>query len=519
MSGSNGAVAAGHPETARAARSMLEDGGTAFDAVLAAFCTACVVEPVLASLGGGGFLLAQPAGGAPVLYDFFPQTPARQTADGDLDFFRIQADFGPAQQAFHIGRGAIAVPGAVAGLFDIHADLCTRPMTDIVAPAVELARRGVTVEPYQSYLIGVVTPIVTYTAQAQALYESRLSPGKLMQPGETMTNGALADLFDALAHDGADLFYRGDVADRIVAFCRDGGLIGQADLDAYRAARRAPLVQTIGGATIATNPLPSFGGILIQFALALWQRSAGDAVPDGGELSDLVAIMAATNKARTDSDLGKDPSDIGPLRLLDPNLIADYAASLPGRAEAVRGTTQISVIDGAGNAASMTVSNGEGCGHLIPGTGTMLNNILGEEDIQPRGFHRWVPDTRVGSMMAPTLLRAGDGRLVAIGSGGSSRIRTAMFQVLRHLIAGRMDLDAAIDAPRVHLEDNLLSVEPGFAEAQLEPLLAAYPNHKLWDAPNMFFGGVHAAARDPATGGFNAAGDHRRAGAVAYPNG
>ena len=140
---SKGAIAAGHPETARAAAAILAEGGNAFDAVLAGLCAACVAEPVLISLGGGGFLLARRAGGEAVLYDFFAQTPKVRRAEAEVDFFPIVADFGTAQQEFHIGMGSIAVPGTVKGLFRVHRDLGSMPMARIVEPAAALARAEV----------------------------------------------------------------------------------------------------------------------------------------------------------------------------------------------------------------------------------------------------------------------------------------------------------------------------------------------------------------------------------------
>jgi gamma-glutamyltranspeptidase/glutathione hydrolase len=502
-----GAVAAGHAETAAAAHKMLAAGGNAFDAALAAVCTACVCEPALASLGGGGFLLAHRADGDSTLYDFFPQTPGRAGRADEVDFFPITADFGPAQQEFHIGRGSIAVPGLVRGLFAAHRDLCHLPLREIVAPAAALARTGVTVLPYQSYLLHILRPIFGYRAETRALYESPAESGQVRQPGETLINPELGELLDALAREGEDLFYRGEVAERIVEMCQDGGLVTATDLERYQSARRQPLVRSFGHASIATNPPPSSGGILVLFALALWDRQGRTA-----EARDLARIIKATAKARADVGLADDPSRDSVLGLLDPDLVARYDAEIRGQPFNSRGTTHISVIDGNGNAASLTVSNGEGCGHLIPGTGTMLNNMLGEEDINPRGFYAWQPDTRISSMMAPSLVRRGDGHLVALGSGGSNRIRTALFQVLRHLLDGQLTLAEAVAAPRLHYENGFLNVEPGFPAAEIDAAAAAYPDHKLWDAPNMFFGGVHAVEWDPHRGTFAAIGDRRRDG-------
>jgi gamma-glutamyltranspeptidase/glutathione hydrolase len=123
-------VAAGHPRTVAAAEAILRAGGNAFDAAVAAMAAACVAEPVLASLGGGGFVLACPAHGRPRVYDFFVDTPLQRLPRKDLDFYPLLADFGTQTQEFHIGRGSIATPGYVAGMFAVQRELGRMSMRD-----------------------------------------------------------------------------------------------------------------------------------------------------------------------------------------------------------------------------------------------------------------------------------------------------------------------------------------------------------------------------------------------------
>ena len=182
--------------------------------------------------------------------------------------------------------------------------------------------------------------------------------------------------------------------------------------------------------------------------------------------------------------------------------------------KANRGTTYISIIDDDGNAAALTLSNGEGAGYIIPETGIMLNNMLGEEDINPHGFHAWPMDVRMCSMMAPTLVVEPKGCLIALGSGGSNRIRTALVQVLSNLLDFEMPIGNAIASPRVHFEANLLNIEIGFDAGQVAELTAKFSTHKLWDERNLFFGGVHAARFDEVKDEFSAAGDPWRGGSA-----
>jgi gamma-glutamyltranspeptidase/glutathione hydrolase len=203
------------------------------------------------------------------------------------------------------------------------------------------------------------------------------------------------------------------------------------------------------------------------------------------------------------------------LRLLAPELVARYRAGIMGRAAAPRGTTHVSVVDGDGMAAALSVSNGEGCGAILPGTGIMPNNMLGEEDLVPGGWHSWAADSRLSSMMTPMAVSWPDGAVAVMGSGGSNRIRTALAQVLVNLLDRGMPLADAVEAPRLHVEAGAppaVDFElPGLAEADREAILAAWPEARAWDTRSMFFGGAHAAFRD-AHGNVHAAGDPRRDG-------
>ena len=161
------------------------------------------------------------------------------------------------------------------------------------------------------------------------------------------------------------------------------------------------------------------------------------------------------------------------------------------RSESTRGTTHISVTDRHGNMAGMTVSNGEGCGHVIPDTDIMLNNMLGEEDLNPNGFHQWQPNQRMTSMMAPSSVLLADDRRLVIGSGGSNRLRTAILQVLVNIIDFGMSVEDAVHQPRIHHEAGLLSLEQGLPHASVTALTGSHPRHKIWPELNLFFGGTH----------------------------
>jgi gamma-glutamyltranspeptidase/glutathione hydrolase len=496
-----GVVAAGHEVTAQAAIDMLEDGGNAFDAALAAMLAACVSEAVLCSPGGGGFLMARTASGTTVLYDFFVQTPRHKTPPEALDFRAISADFGPATQEFHIGAGAAAVPGFVPGLFAVHGDLGRLPMTRIVEPAIKAAREGVPLAPIHAYIFTIVSPILTASDEARRLFAPG---GALMGAGETFRNPALADMFAALAETGPELFVEGEAGRAMLAqSVQSGGHLSLEDLRAYRVERRAPLHWTHRGHELALNPAPAASGVLIAFALGLTQRWGKHGQPVSPAL--LSRIMENTNAVRDDL------AQLSPCAPAS-EIITTQLHALQGLSPATRGTTHISVIDGLGNAASVTISNGEGNGAIVDGCGFMLNNMLGEEDVNPGGFHQWAPGTRMSSMMAPTLITAPDGAITALGSGGSNRIRSAILTVALNLIDAKMSPSEAVRAPRLHFEKcGTVSFEDRFAPGARDALLRVFPDARAWPDANLFFGGVHAASRH-ADGTLDGAGDPRRGG-------
>jgi gamma-glutamyltranspeptidase/glutathione hydrolase len=480
-----GAIAAGHELTAEAAIHIFEAGGNAFDAALAALCAACVVEPVLASLGGGGFLLSRDNRGKTVLYDFFVQTPSRQKTGLALDFNPILADFGNVQQEFHVGMASIAVPGTIRGLFDIHRERAGLPMHIIMEPAIRYAREGFRINALQAYLFNVVAPIYRYSPSVRAIHANTTSPSQLPAEGQLFRQPQLADTLEQLCRESDALFYQGELGQQLVNQCRhQGGQLEQADLNPYQTIRRRPLCHHYSGYELHTNPPPSSGGLLIAYALE--QLAACPLEPKTFGSTAHLKLLAET-MALTDAARYRKPHDT--------EVFKRYELQPDKAWHTSKGTTHISVVDTQGNAASMSLSNGEGCGHMLANSGIMPNNMLGEEDLHSHGFHRWPCNTRVSSMMAPSLLFGPD-RLVALGSGGSNRLRGAILQTLYNLIDFGMPLQEAVTSPRIHLEDGHINIEPGFTAQAVESLIHQYPQHHVWTEPNLFFGGCHGIDYD-----------------------
>ena len=492
-----GVVASGHRQVTAAAAEILRAGGNAFDAVVAAGFAAAVAEPALTSLGGGGFLLARTAQGQALLFDFFVDTPGRGLRAGELEphFLPVTVRFPGSEQVFNVGMGSVAVPGALKGYLHAHRRLGRLPLPEVLAPAIQLARDGVAVTGKQAYFLGLLTPIMTLTAAGRALFAPE---GRYLREGDVHRNPGLAAFLDTLPRDGERAFYQGELAERFARDMRDGaGLLTLADLAAYRVIEREPLPVDYRGYRLLTNPPPAFGGSLIGLTLRLLEaREVADlGFGSPAHLALLVAAMREVDRRRAEGY--RSPADIDPPGALD---------SLERVRVASGGTTHVSVCDAEGNAASMTTSNGEGSGSFAAETGIMLNNMMGEDDLHPDGFHASPPGMRVASMMAPSLLLAGDRVLLALGSGGSKRIRSAMVQVIGNAVDFGFDPRAAVEAPRLHWDGERVQVEPGFDRETLDKLAERWPLNR-WAVRDLYFGGVHAVAPDGA-----GAGDPRRGG-------
>ena len=487
----DGVVAAGHPLTAQAGADALRAGGNAVDAALAAMVTSFVAEPLLTGLGAGGYMLVAPPAGDPVLLDFFVEAPGRGVDPGDREeLVPVDVSFGDAHQIFNIGPASVGVYGTPAGVCEAARRFGTLPLAELVGPAARLAREGIEVNAQQAYILEILAGIVLATPELMEVFAPE---GRLLREGETLANRPLGDALEQLGGGDAAPFYEGETAQAIVAWVRErGGQLTMADLRAYEVVAREPVRARYRGRDVLTNPTPSAGGILIVLALRLLEAGEGPPSPER-----LVEVMEAAQDARTPAFLEG---------LAAPDFQDRFLASRLGS------TTHISVIDADGWACGVTCSNGEGSGMVVPGTGIHLNNMMGEQDLNPLGFHRHPPGRRMPSMMAPTVvLRDGRAELV-LGSGGSNRIRSAILQTVVNVVDRGMSAQAAVRAPRLHFEEGVVYVEPGIDTAALE---RSGRGVARFGAPNLFFGGVHAVERDGSTGELSGGGDPRRGGAVA----
>ncbi len=463
-----GAVSSSHPLTTEAAIEMLQKGGNAFDAAVAAGFASVVTEPTLSSLGGGGFLLAHLSKSKETLvYDFFVNAPGKDAPEGVVPkMIPVQLKFKATVQKFFIGMGSVAVPGVLKGLVRIYDDLCSMEIEELIDPALRYLDEGIPLTENLLYQFEILRPILNLTEYGREIFDT--------SRGDRLYNPLLKEFLSLCSPQAwIDEFYLKGGRRLEEEMSKEGGVLTSEDMQSYEVQLHYPLECNYRGYRILTNPPPSLGGRLICIALEYLEQFHVNTLS---------------------------PSEIHLLRCSAMEEMNRYKASKTG-------TTHISIIDNNGNAASITLSNGTGSGCFMPNTGIMLNNMMGEEDLHPEGFFKTPPGKRVASMMSPTFIEK-DNRIHAVlGSGGSKRIRTAILQVILNLIDEGMAVKEAVEAPRLHLDDErVVQMEPGFDDKTVASLSKIYKVNQ-WDSKDLYFGGVNTVMGD-----YTGWGDSRRGG-------
>jgi gamma-glutamyltranspeptidase/glutathione hydrolase len=525
-----GVIAAGSADTAAAGAAMFARGGNAVDAAVAAAFASFVAEVGAVHLGGSGLAhVFDPRLGSSVVYDFFSAMPGlgRPARPERLDFERVTIDFGGVTQEFYLGRGSVAVPGNIVGLCQLAADYGRLALPVLLEPAIRLARHGVTLEPFQADTCALLAPLYTHTEAMRAIFAPG---GRIVTGGEHLFIPHLAETLEALAAEGPAFARDGHLARALVADqAANGGLITATDLTEYEVRQPGPIRVDYGEYEILLPPPSSSGGVLTAFTLKVMNRLDCASRPHGSaaHLQLLYEVMAATTRARPtwDRALRELPPDRAVAEFLGEEIVSratdEVKAALAGQrrlpfAEPTgpAATSHLSAVDDEGLAVGLTTTAGESAGYVLPGTGYIPNNMLGEADLHPLGFHTAPAGQRITTMMTPLIvLRKGQVRLVS-GSGGSIRIRSAIVQTISNALDYRMKLDEAVNAPRVHLEGEVLQCEAGYDPAAVDALEGmGYPVNR-WEKRSIYFGGAHTVARTP-DGQLVGAGDNRRGGVSA----
>ena len=500
------AVSATGPVAVDAALGAVRAGGNAVDAALAAMICAMTTEPGIVTPMGGAYITIWPADGEPEVIDGNVEMPGRGLTEerfgsGLLEF---GLSYGGGITVY-AGPGSVATPGAWAAMGLAHERHGSGEWSRVLHDAIKAARTGFHLgRAAASYLLLTMDNIFGWDEQPMA---SLTGPrGALLTAGDRLISPDLADTLEEIAEKGWREVYTGEVGRALAADQADrGGLVTEADLAAYRAVVRTPLRLTAGDWDIATNPPPSVGGPML--AVMLGQLVAADSF----DWRDVIEVQKHVLTYRTDvHDFSADLEDDG-YRLLEEVRLKGLAGLTTSSS-----TAHVSAVDSDGMACAITASSGYGSGATIPGTGLMLNNCLGEPELNRLGLHALPPGTRLASNMAPSAGRTPDGAVMAIGTPGADRITTALMQVLaRHCLMG-VDLGEAIGRSRAHVR--VARGETTRVDYERDPEIAAavaelgLPGQEH-DTHAMYFGGVGAATRS-ASGVLSAAGDPRREAAT-----
>jgi gamma-glutamyltranspeptidase/glutathione hydrolase len=454
-----GAVAGGHPATVAAGVEILEAGGNAADAAVAAALASCVAETVMTGLLGGAHAIYFDAASARARnLDCFVAVPGVGAEPREAELIHLEVLFGAELVHYAVGPASCAVPGLPSGLVALWREYGTLPWSRLVEPALALARTGVDFPPAHAACLAMLAPVMTMNEGA-AIY----SPGgKLLEAGARLDQPGLASALAELAED-ADSFYRGSLAHALLDLSNErGGLLTEADLRSYKA--------------IWTDPIE------VEYrATRLLTRGDLSGVPQMAPRLPPLHGLSETDRVLTLVDLFATTTD------LDGD------------------TTNLTVVDAAGNACVITSSLGLGSGDYLPGLDLHLNSMLGEADLL-RGDV--VPGERMHSMMAPTLMFDDDGLCLAAGAAGGTRLKTALLGVIASILDEGLSAQDAVERPRFHPTPTVVNSEPGVDDNALVELEARGRNVRRWPARHHYFGGVSVVSRA------GAAGDPRRSGAA-----
>jgi len=502
------AVATTSQLAADAAREVAAGGGNAVDCALAASLMTMNTEPGVCALAGSAFITIWPEGGDPVTIDGNVAVPGAGLAEEERGqgAVPVSIHYGGGIETL-VGPGSVSIPGSLAAVEYAWKKYGATSWGAIFAPTIRATRDGFALPAACHYYLGYSGDCIFDRSEDghNALHND---DGSLRDAGSTIVIPHLSTTLDAISREGADLFYKGEIAAAISDHCRDGnGMLTREDLSSYQAIERRPLRAEIGDWSIATNPAPAIGGAVLS-AMLMSCSDLNDRVWNRKTLEQLIHSQQACLDFR--------------LRNLD--LADDVGAEAARLMESARtgrllsrwtsaSTVHTSVVDSAGTACAITASSGYGSGEMPAGTGLWLNNCLGEIELNRRGLEAEPVGSRLPSNMAPSVARR-DGAVLAVGSPGADRITTALQQFLINYLLFEMPLEEAIAHPRVHVdtssEEVRLMAEPGLDLPDTELPVHLFPNLV------MYFGGVGAAVFDSKTGLASAADPRREGGTCIY---
>ncbi|MCC4307485.1 gamma-glutamyltransferase [Alcanivorax marinus] len=477
------AIASAHPLATEAGFEILDRGGNAFDAAVAVAAALAVVEPYSAGMGGGGFwLLHRQSDGLQTMVD------ARETAPAAATETMYQDDNGEVVRDRAInGPLAAGIPGQAAAFEHLARRYGKLPLSVTLAPAIRLAREGFPVEQHYRTLAGYRREVLNRYPVAAGVF---LDGGRIPATGTLIQQPDLAEVLEAIAEDGRDGFYEGEVADKLVRGVREaGGIWTKKDLENYQVKERQPIVGHFRGGRVISAPPPSAGGIVMMEALNILSQF------NGGEISeDLLPHLTVEAWRRAYQDRGRYLGDPDFVDMPVDNLLSDsYAKARAASIELDRATpsselgepvvseegfhtTHLSVLDADGNrvAATLSINLPFGSGFMPPGTGVILNNEMDDFSSKPGSPNAYglvgsranaiAPGKRPLSSMTPTFVEFDD-RVAILGTPGGSRIITMVMLGVMEAAAGK-PVEDWVGRVRFHHQylPDQVQVEPAFLD-------------------------------------------------------
>ncbi len=459
--GIEGVVSSAKPESSEVGIEILEKGGNAVDAAVATAFAVGVLEPNASGLGGGGFMLIKPAKGDAVVIDFRETAPMNSTDT----MFEVDANGKPVGDEKTVGGKAVGVPGEVTGLLIALRDYGTMNRREVMQPAIDFAKDGIPVTVNLASIIADNYDKLSRYPETAKIY---LNEGLPYEVGETIKNPDLAKTLELIADKGASAFYRGDIAKKIAEETRkQGGVLTEQDLKDYFVKKREPVTGTYRGYTIVSTPPASSGGTHVIQLLNMLEnydiKKMGDNTPETLHVwsEAMRQMFADRGKYMGDTDYTNVPlkgltSKKYAKELVDNfNMNSPSEDKVPGNPNKYESesTTHISVMDKDGNIVAITKSINYffGSGVTVPGTGILLNNHMDDFVAAPGHKNSVEPGKRPLSSMSPTAVLDPEGRAyMAVGAPGATRIITAVAQVISNVIDHGMDVQEAINAPRIN---------------------------------------------------------------------
>ena len=488
-------ISAGHEETLNAAKEILLAGGNAVDAAIAAYWMSFLSEPCMASAGAGGFAMVSVPDEGISMVDFFCQTPNNKRKESLLDFYPVTIDFGPTTEDFYVGLGAMATPGAISGMYAMHKKWGSIPMKTLTEQAISKAKNGIALNTFQAMDLDLLKDIFGINKRGKEIFFNEQTP---KEEGEKIQMPFFADFLECLTKEGSDLFYRGEIAQQIVADCNDqGGALSMVDMENYQTIFRKPLTFEWNDLQVDTTGYPSSGGAILAAIL----KSFESQIPNDIRLNsqEHFNVLLEVNQRLhvlkdNDQALGEYLKEHFEIILENRNTNTNTT-----------GTSHFNIVDKNGMAVALTTSIGEGCGYFIEGTDMQMNNMLGEAALLPNGFHSWEENTRLRSMMTPTIISQKDQVSFVTGTGGAGRIPFMLAQTIINALFFDLPLEKAIDAPKLYFDGQELNAEIGFDHRFNDSL-----EFKEWEDKSLYFGGTHSIkVKDSRK---EAVGDRRRYG-------